>query len=106
MILDGLKIQHSVTRPVQISSIHASICSLISGLSFAANIFLPLAHILHGKADLAADVLGLVQRGNVKVAAVVHRDAGGVAVLSMDFAIRICQKQLPDMKYSVIWRMW
>ena len=39
------------------------------------------AHILHGKADLAADVLGLVQRGNVKVAAVVHRDAGGVAVL-------------------------
>ena len=43
MILDGLKIQHSVTRPVQISSIHASICSLISGLSFAANIFLPLS---------------------------------------------------------------
>ena len=39
------------------------------------------AHFLDGKADLAADVLALIQRRNVKVAAHVKRDAGGVAVL-------------------------
>ena len=39
------------------------------------------AHFLDGKADLPADVLALVQRRNVKIAAHIQRDAGGVAVL-------------------------
>ena len=39
------------------------------------------AHLLDGKADLPADVLALVQRRNVKIAAHIQRDAGGVAVL-------------------------
>ena len=37
------------------------------------------AHLLHGQADVAADVFACVQRGHVKVAAEVDGDAGGAA---------------------------
>ena len=37
------------------------------------------AHLLHGQADVPAEVLACVQRGHVKVAAKVDGDTGGAA---------------------------
>ena len=39
------------------------------------------AHLLHGQADVPAQVLACVQRGHVKIAAKINGDAGGAAVV-------------------------
>ena len=54
---------------------------VLARAAFVVAVFGVQAHLLDGKADLTAQVLALVQRRDIKVAAAIQRRVGGAAVL-------------------------
>mgnify|MGYP000463652106 CR=1 FL=1 len=62
--------------------------------------------IVRGDIKEAADIFGAASFDVVTSNPPYMIGQHGLKNPSETKAIRICQKQLPDMKYSVIWRMW